>query len=352
MGYDAEQRKTIAALVAQGRKQGASRKEVLSAFETALTEASLRNPNYGDGSSVGWRQETSSSYPNANRLDLNASAARFYQELRGVRGKGLTASQAAQAVQRSAFPGRYKQHQQEGVDLVHQFYDKAGNPTVPKAAPTAKTVTTTPGVDNSATRKQMLLSYVGQRQDPNALLSLASGLKDAQDVPATTKVDISAAVKVANKVAPVAAGGARAVQLAAGKLGVREQGQNSGPGPAQFQNVFGIGSQAWCGAFVGAIAKQAGAKGITSRVTYVPNVVADAKAGTNGFTGWSSDPHQARAGDFVVLFGSSHVEMVVSVNKDGSLNTIGGNTSAPGGEGVARKTRGRGDITGVAHVKY
>lgn len=189
MGYDAEQRKTIAALVAQGRKQGATRKEVLSAFETALTEASLRNPNYGDGSSVGWRQETSSSYPNANRLDLNASAARFYQELRGVRGKGYTPSQAAQAVQRSAFPGRYKQHQQEGVDLVHQFYDK-GSPTVPKAAkaPTSKTVTTTPGVDNSTTRKQLLLSYVSNRHDPNALLSLASGLKDAQDVPATTKV--------------------------------------------------------------------------------------------------------------------------------------------------------------------
>jgi hypothetical protein len=199
MSYDAEQRKTIAALVAQGRKQGAKRKEVLSAFETALTEAALRNPNHGDGSSIGWRQETASSYPNANRLDLNASAARFYQELRGVRGKGLTASQAAQAVQRSAFPERYKQHQQEAVDLVHQYFDKGGV-AKPKAAPKARTVTTSPGVDNSGTRKQLLLSYVSQRHDPNALLSLASGLKDAQDVPATTKVVKAKAPKAASAV--------------------------------------------------------------------------------------------------------------------------------------------------------
>ncbi len=48
------------------------------------------------------------------------------------------------------------------------------------------TVTHTPGVDNSALRKQLLLQYLSQRGNPDALLSLGLGLKGARDVPGSS----------------------------------------------------------------------------------------------------------------------------------------------------------------------
>lgn len=50
---------------------------------------------------------------------------------------------------------------------------------------TTKT-TTTPGVDNSGLRKELAYDYFQQRGKPGALLELATGLKDAGDVPAKT----------------------------------------------------------------------------------------------------------------------------------------------------------------------
>jgi hypothetical protein len=148
-------------------------------------------------------------------------------------------------------------------------------------------------------------------------------------------------------------GGSRAVKLALGAVGTRETGNNAG-GAVKYQRAWGAGpGLPWCGYFVGTIARDAGAQGLTPRVGYVPNIVSDAKARSNGFAGWTTDPRSARPGDFVVLFGSSHVEMVESVNKDGSVNAIGGNTSLEGGgEGVAQKRRPPGDIVGFARPKY
>lgn len=46
--------------------------------------------------------------------------------------------------------------------------------------------TTTPGVDNSQARQALKLGYLQQRNNPDALLNLAAGLRDAQDVPGTS----------------------------------------------------------------------------------------------------------------------------------------------------------------------
>lgn len=43
-----------------------------------------------------------------------------------------------------------------------------------------------PGVDNSALRQQLLLGYLDERNSPDALLNLASGLEGAQDIPGMT----------------------------------------------------------------------------------------------------------------------------------------------------------------------
>lgn len=111
------QRRLAKRIVSIGRKRGASRQEIIAALSTARVEANYSNPRGGDGTSVGWRQETASSYPGVNRRDVNASINRFYNETKAFRGKFRTSGQLAQRVQRSAFPGRYDQHRGESKQI-------------------------------------------------------------------------------------------------------------------------------------------------------------------------------------------------------------------------------------------
>ncbi len=328
---------------------------MIAALETGLVESTLRNLPGGDGSSVGWRQETASSYPNVNRRDVAGGARRFFEEAKGGNRRG-TAGKLAQSVQRSAFPGRYDQVKGQAKDLqqwLKKEYKRGkgggGKPGGKGAYTTRKPDKVTPGIDRSEDRQQLKLSYLENRHDPDALLGLASGLKEAQDTPEVRipgKVVHHAAVEASTDLSS-GDGGGRAVRFAKREVGTRESGNNAGA----ITKYGGGAGQAWCGFFVGHIAKQAGAK-LTSRVAYVPNIVSDAQSRSNGFKGWSKKAHDAHPGDFVVLFNSGHVEMVTKVHGDGSVSTIGGNTSIPGGEGVGKKRRRPGEITGFALVNY
>lgn len=51
---------------------------------------------------------------------------------------------------------------------------------------TVTQTTDVPGVDNSALRRQMLQGYLLERNDPNALLNLVTGLEGAKDIPGST----------------------------------------------------------------------------------------------------------------------------------------------------------------------
>lgn len=110
---DPEQQRIARRIVKRGRARRESRKEILAGLETGLTESSLHNLSYGDGTSVGWRQETASSYPNVNRRDVPASINRFYDETDAVERSYRAPAALAQAVQRSAYPGRYAEHADE-----------------------------------------------------------------------------------------------------------------------------------------------------------------------------------------------------------------------------------------------
>lgn len=115
-GLSPEQQSVLHTLVNQGNRSGASPSDKLSAVETGLVESRLTNPAGGDGTSVGWRQETASSYPNVNRMNVKQSAARFYNELKSA--PPGTPGQRAQDVQRSAYPGRYDQVQGQAQQLL------------------------------------------------------------------------------------------------------------------------------------------------------------------------------------------------------------------------------------------
>lgn len=155
----------------------------LAAIETGLVESGLRNLNYGDADSKGWRQERTSIYgPSATNVP--ASVARFRDEFLQHYQPGETAGQVAADVQRPAqqYRGRYQAARPQALAILGQ----SGG----MQAPSYRTVTntqTTPGVDNSMLRQQLKLSYLNDRGNPDALLSLAYGLRGAQDVaPVTT----------------------------------------------------------------------------------------------------------------------------------------------------------------------
>lgn len=189
MGYSREQRKVAQRIYRRGRKRGVSHKEMVAAFETGLVESSMRNLKYGDADSRGWRQERASIYKDPN--NLNHSIDRFFNETKAAgRGHGKSAGQLAQAVQRSAFPGRYDQVGKQANDLrkwAKKQYQRGGGKSGGGGGSHTKTTThTTPGIDNSGTRQDLKLAYLQQRGNPDALLNLAAGLKGAQDVPGKT----------------------------------------------------------------------------------------------------------------------------------------------------------------------
>lgn len=342
MALSAEQRRVIREIIRAGRAQGANRTQLLAALNTAAVEANYRNPDYGDRDSAGWRQERASSYPGKDRLDVYGSATRFFQETRGKRD-ALRPGALAQSAQRSAFPGRYAQHTKASADLLRQFGGQA--PAAKRnvaAAPASSQIQ----AGGSQDRRELLKDYLAQRGQPGSLLSLAVSLKQASSAPAAAPVPTQPAGKPVRKVPVPAAvpssGAAAAVAAAARKVGTREQGNNN-------VRFLGVRGQQWCGYFATWAARQGGAN--VPSMGYVPDIQQAAAARRNGFSGWTTGTRGARPGDLAIIRTAQgprgHVGIVASVNRDGSINTIEGNWSDQVG-----RVRRRGEVTGIAHVKY
>lgn len=120
--YDKKQLKLAKRLVKIGKKQGASRKQIISAIATGLVETNLKNlgPGY-DLDSEGWRGERRMYYDNPR--NVKASATRYYQETADIlRGNpNISMGDLAQAAQRSAYPERYAQHKEEALGVLSQL---------------------------------------------------------------------------------------------------------------------------------------------------------------------------------------------------------------------------------------
>lgn len=114
-----EQRKVASTLIRVGRKMGASKKDIITALTVGLVEANLTNPNYGDGTSIGWRQEIDTYGSAKRRLNVAGGAKRFYRELRSAPQGSIGAR--AQAVQRSAYPDRYGQRVGDAKAILRQL---------------------------------------------------------------------------------------------------------------------------------------------------------------------------------------------------------------------------------------
>jgi hypothetical protein len=138
--------------------------------------------------------------------------------------------------------------------------------------------------------------------------------------------------------------GQRALAAAQAEVGVREQppGSNEGPRIATYRTATAgaYGGAPWCAYFVSWCAKQAGSP------------IGDHGEGLGsvaGVTDWARRTGRLtqtpQPGD-LILFGTRHIGIVESLNPDGSVNTIEGNSSHQ----VARRHHAASAATGYVRL--
>lgn len=135
-GLDQAQMDNAATIVGVARRRGLSSRAMVVAVATAMQESDLRNvastvvpeslgyPHQGvavDHDSVGlFQQRPSQGWGTvAQLMDPVYSASVFFDRLLGVPGwDSMSVTAAAQAVQRSAYPGAYQKHQSRAEQVV------------------------------------------------------------------------------------------------------------------------------------------------------------------------------------------------------------------------------------------
>jgi hypothetical protein len=109
-----EQTANAALIAAVGQARGLSARAVTIALATAMQESKLRNLDYGDRDSLGlFQQRPSQDWGTPEQImDPLYSAGEFYNELVKVPDfETMPITEAAQAVQRSAYPEAYAKHE-------------------------------------------------------------------------------------------------------------------------------------------------------------------------------------------------------------------------------------------------
>ena len=118
---DPEQAANAATIAAVGRRLGLADHAVTIALATAMQESKLRNLSYGDRDSIGlFQQRPSQGWGTPAQVGTPTyAAAAFYRRLAQVDGwDDLPVTQAAQAVQRSAYPEAYGAHEDAARTLA------------------------------------------------------------------------------------------------------------------------------------------------------------------------------------------------------------------------------------------
>lgn len=138
--------------------------------------------------------------------------------------------------------------------------------------------------------------------------------------------------------------GAELAAMAATQVGYVEGANNAN----KYGEYFGANNQPWCAYFILWCMAQLGVDGMADGFT--GNVA-------SFYSKNNTSVDSLVTGD-IVCFGynrsywtspKQHNEIFISYNADGTLNTIGGNTSGADGEGVWRKVRGRDEVSAAIH---
>ena len=351
-------------IVRIGRRRGAPRKHILAALTTGRVESNFRNLPGGDADSQGWRQERASLY--ANPRNLRASINRFYNEA-AQHDRGQSAGELAADVQRPAaqYRGRYAQHLGEAKQILSGQRGIATGGRVSGFRPARAEIGTQTVFDQAgyetAQRRARVAQFLQKSGRGNSVL-FRSGLLSAETPDPSEFTSTSLKSRLISGTVPRSIRGAggvtygnsptsviSAVRAARSKLGIKEIGtSNRSREVDAMSKSFGMVGVPWCGIFVGTVLREAGVKGITSRVASVAAIEQDAKRGANGFDSWHS-PRSARKGDALVTNSGGHVVFVTKVDrKRGVIHTIGGNSSGK----VQRVTYRMGDVVGAARPRY
>jgi hypothetical protein len=121
VSLDTTQMANAATIAAVGVRQGMPERAVVIALATAFQESKLENLNHGDRDSVGlFQQRPSQGWGTVEKIrDPRYAANRFYSALRKVKGwEQMRVTEAAQAVQRSAYPEAYQKWADESEVLT------------------------------------------------------------------------------------------------------------------------------------------------------------------------------------------------------------------------------------------
>ena len=119
--FDPEQMSNAATITAIALKRGLPARAATIAIATAIQESKLRNIRYGDRDSLGlFQQRSSQGWGTPEQiLDPEYATNAFYDALVKIDGyEQMEITQVAQAVQRSAYPEAYADHEQEGRTLA------------------------------------------------------------------------------------------------------------------------------------------------------------------------------------------------------------------------------------------
>jgi hypothetical protein len=125
----AEQAANAATIAAVGIRRGVPEQAIVVALATSWQESDLENVTGGDRDSLGlFQQRPSQGWGTAEQIaDPRYAAGRFYSALLKVKGwQEMRVTDAAQAVQRSAYPEAYEQHAANAEVLAAALSGDAG----------------------------------------------------------------------------------------------------------------------------------------------------------------------------------------------------------------------------------
>jgi hypothetical protein len=125
---DSAQMANAATISAIGVRQKMPERAIVIALATAFQESHLENRDDGDRDSVGlFQQRPSQGWGSAEQIqDPRYSATRFYAALKKIKGwKKMRVTDAAQRVQRSAYPNAYEKWATESAVLTKALVGQA-----------------------------------------------------------------------------------------------------------------------------------------------------------------------------------------------------------------------------------
>ncbi|MFK0250205.1 C40 family peptidase [Amycolatopsis azurea] len=134
---DAEQVRTVQVILSVADQRGLPPRASVIAVSTGIVESKLRNLDHGDRDSLGvFQQRPSQGWGTpAQVTNVVYAAGKFFDGLIALRGwESMPPGQAAQAVQRSGFPGRYAPEEGRAAAIVAEVRGQAGilpDPCVP-----------------------------------------------------------------------------------------------------------------------------------------------------------------------------------------------------------------------------